>query len=636
MSIMSRCPHCHIPAALSDPISAVQAIDSPIGRNYTPGVFSLKQSFHVVQESARRRLAAILAADVVGSSRLMEQDEAGTLAALKSRRREVLEPLVARHQGRIFKVTGDGVLVEFASAVNAVQCAVELQQAFASANTDLPEDRRIVLRVGVNLGDVVVEGSDLYGDGVNIAARLEKLAEPGGVCIGRAIHDQIKGKLPYAYGDLGEQQFRSITEPVRAYRVTPDGPKAAPGPAAMSLPPLPDKPSIAVLPFQNVSGDPEQEYFADGMVDEITMALSRLRWLFVIARNSSFTYKGRAVDVRQVGRELGVRYVLEGSVRKAGNRVRISGELIDASTGAQLWSDRFEGGLEDVFDLQDKVTASVVGAIAPTIESAEIERAIRKPTESLSAYDHYLRGMAMYHHWTRETCEQALSHFKRAIELDQRFASAYGMAARCYVQRKAGGWVNDRDQEIAETARLARRAAELGKADAVALGTSGFALAWVANAVEEGATLVERALGLNPNFAWGWGFSGWINVWLGKPDVASEHLAKALRLSPHDPLAFTYQTAAACAHFFNGRYAEAWSWAEVAMRERPDYGFPHCIGAASGALAGKLPEAMKAMARLRKLMPELCISNLNELFPLRRPQDLARFADALRQAGLPE
>jgi TolB-like protein/class 3 adenylate cyclase len=592
----------------------------------------------MADERAQRRLAAILAADVVGYSRLMEADEAGTLATLKARRREVLEPIVARHRGRVFKVTGDGVLVEFASAVNAVQCAVDLQQGMAAANDGQPEDRQIVLRIGVNLGDVMVEGSDLYGDGVNIAARLETLAEPGGILVSGTAYDHIKSKVKVGFEDIGTQTLKNIAEPVRAYRVTRADPIAATSPSfrAKSSPPLPDKPSIAVLPFQNVSGDPEQEYFADGMVDEITMALSRLRWLFVIARNSSFTYKGRAVDVRQVGRELGVRYLLEGSVRKAGNRVRITGELIDASTGTQLWSDRFEGGLEDIFDLQDMVTANVVGALAPKLESAEIERAMRKPTESLNAYDYYLRGMGLYNQWNLAAGIESLSLFKRAIELDPKFASAHGMAARCYVQRKAGGWVTDRDGEIAETARLARRAAELGKDDSVALGTAGFALAWVVGAVEEGATLVERALALNPNFAWGWGFSGWINVWLGKPEVASEHLARALRLSPHDPLSLTFQTAAACAHFFNGRYAEAWSWAETAMRDRPDYAFPNCIGAASGALAGRLTEANKAMVRLRELMPDLRISNLKEFFPLRRPQDLVNFADGLRKTGLPE
>jgi TolB-like protein/class 3 adenylate cyclase len=586
----------------------------------------------MVEKRAERRLAAILAADVVGYSRLMERDEAGTLAALKARRKEVLEPLVAKHQGRIFKVSGDGVLVEFASAVNAVQCAVELQEAMTVANADVPNDHHIVLRIGVNLGDVMVEGSDLYGEGVNIAARLEALADAASVIVSRTVFNHVRGKVKFGFDDLGDQQLKNISESVQVYRLR------LVGEATMARPvlPLPNRPSIAVLPFQNMSGDTVQEYFADGIVDEITTALSRLRWLFVIARNSSFTYKGRAIDVRQIGRELGVRYVLEGSVRKAGNRVRITGELVDASTGTQLWSDRFEGELEDIFDLQDKVTAKVVGALAPKLELAEIERALRKPTESLDAYDYYLRGMGIYNQWNREASREALSLFKRAIEHDPKFASAYGMAARCYVQRKAGGWVTDRDQEIGETARLARRAAQLGKDDSIALGTAGFALAWVVGAVEEGATLVERALALNPNFAWGWGFSGWINVWLGKPEMANEHLACALRLSPHDPLSLTYQTAMACAQFFNGRYAEAWSWAETAMRDRPDYAFPHCIGAASGALAGRMTEAKKTMARLRELMPNLRISNLSELFPLRRPQDVSNFADGLRKAGLPE
>jgi TolB-like protein/Tfp pilus assembly protein PilF len=586
----------------------------------------------MADERAQRRLAAILAADVVGYSRLMEVDEAGTLARLKERRREILSPLVALHHGRIVKVMGDGVLVEFASAVNAVQCAVELQEAMTVANADVPNDHHIVLRIGVNLGDVMVEGSDLYGEGVNIAARLEALADAGSVIVSRTVFNHVRGKVKFGFDYLGDQKLKNISESVQVYRLR------LIGEATMARPvlPLPDRPSIAVLPFQNMSGDTVQDYFADGIVDEITTALSRLRWLFVIARNSSFTYKGRAIDVRQIGRELGVRYVLEGSVRKAGNRVRITGELVDASTGTQLWSDRFEGDLEDIFDLQDKVTAKVVGALAPKLELAEIERALRKPTESLDAYDYYLRGMGIYNQWNREASLEALSLFKRAIEHDPKFASAYGMAARCYVQRKAGGWVTDRDQEIDETARLARRAAQLGKDDSIALGTAGFALAWVVGAVEEGATLVERALALNPNFAWGWGFSGWINVWLGKPEMANEHLACALRLSPHDPLSLTYQTAMACAQFFNGRYAEAWSWAETAMRDRPDYAFPHCIAAASGALAGRMTEAKKAMARLRELMPNVRISNLSELFPLRRPQDVSNFADGLRKAGLPE
>ena len=395
----------------------------------------------------QRRLAAILAADVAGYSRLMAADESGTLARLKQLRAEVIEPKIAQFHGHIVGSAGDSLLVEFASAVNAVQCAVEVQEGLADQNANLPEDRRMAFRMGVNLGDVIAEDDTIHGDGVNIAARLEKLAEPGSVCIGRNVYDQVKGKLDYGYADLGEQRVHNIPEPVHAYRVKPSKPTAdtSPGLSTKDALPLPDKPSIAVLPFENMSGDREQEYFADGMVEEIITALSRMRWLFVIARNSSFTYKGRAVDVKQVGRELGVRYVLEGSVRKAGNRVRITGQLIDTATGAHLWADRFDGALEDIFDLQDQVTASVVGAIAPKLEQAEIERAKRKPTENLDAYDYYLRGLAGFINGPEEGNDGGVCRiFSRAIELDPNFASAYGMAARCYAQRKSSGWMTDR------------------------------------------------------------------------------------------------------------------------------------------------------------------------------------------------
>jgi adenylate cyclase len=385
----------------------------------------------MAEERSKRRLAAILAADVVGYSRLMEADEAGTLAALKTRRKQVLEPLVAKHQGRVFKVTGDGVLVEFASAVNAAQCAVELQQAMAAANEGQAEDRQIVLRIGVNLGDVMVEGSDLYGDGVNIAARLERIAEPGGILVSGTAYDHVASKVKVSFEDMGTQTLKNIAQPVRAYRVGD-----MPATSVLGLKPVSDKPSIAVLPFTNMSGDLEQEYFADGIVEEIITALSRMRWLTVIARNSSFTYKDRSVDVKQIGRELGVRYVLEGSVRKATDKVRIVGQLIDTSTGMHLWADKFEGRLQDIFDLQDQVTASVVGAIAPKIESAEIERSKHKPTESLDAYDYYLRGMAALIQVTKESSQEALTWFNRAIEADPGFASAYGQAARCRSQRK--------------------------------------------------------------------------------------------------------------------------------------------------------------------------------------------------------
>ncbi len=581
--------------------------------------------------TSSRRLAAILVADVVGYSRLMEADESGTLAVLTERRKSILEPVVREHGGRIVKMMGDGVLIELASAVNAVKAALELQRQFAVANDFLPEARRMLLRIGINLGDVIGEGSDIYGDGVNIAARLEALAEPGGICISAKVHDEVRGKIETSFADAGERQLKNMTGSVRVFRAA--RPELVPARPALALP---DKPSIAVLPFQNMSGDPDQEYFADGMVEEIITALSRMKWLFVIARNSSFTYKGRAVDVKQVGRELGVRYVLEGSVRKAADKVRITGQLIDASNGAHLWAERFDGRLEDIFELQDQVTANVVGSIAPKLEQAEIERTKHKPTHSLDAYDYYLRGMADVHRWTREANMEALAHFNRAVDLDPMFSSAYGMAARCYSQRKASLWTLGSAEEIADAEKLSRRAVATGSGDAVALSAAGIALSYVVGELDEGDALIDQALALNPNLAWAWLFSGWVKVWRGEPEDALERLTRAMRLSPQDFQLFNMQTATAGAHFIAGRHDVAFTWAMAALRGRPDYLFPNLMAAISGALGGRLAEAQKAMTRLRQLQPDLSISKLRGWFPVRRPEHIEMWEDGLRKAGLPE
>jgi len=585
-----------------------------------------------------RRLAAILAADVAGYSRLMGADEEGTLAALKAYRREVIDLKLTEHRGRIVRIIGDGLLVEFASVVAAVRWAVEVQRAIGERNSGLPQDKRIEFRMGINAGDIIIDGIDIWGDGVNVAARLEALAEPGGICVSSRVQEDVHGSVEVAFEDIGEQQLKNIARPVRVYRVQLNGAtKTAP-----ALQPS-HKPSIVVLPFNNMSGDSEQEYFADGMVEEITTALSRTRWLFVIARNSSFTYKGRAVDVKQVGRELGVRYALEGGVRKAADRVRITAQLIDASTGAHLWADRFDGSLEHIFELQDQVTASVVGAIAPRLEQAEVERAKHKPTESLDAYDYFLRGIASLHSWTKESNDEALRLFNKAIELDPDFASAYGMASWCYVRRKGGRWMTDRVQETAEAARLGRRAVELGWDDPVALAWGGFSLAYVVHDVEVGATLIDRALLLNPNLAEAWHFSGWVRIYLGQPEIAIEHLAHAMRLSPVDPLTFVTLMAIAFAHFFAGRYNDASLWAEKALaaspprlREKAVYHPALLIAAASNALAGRLEEAQNAIAQSRQISPTAHISNLKNQIPLRRPDDLVRYAEGLRKAGLPD
>ncbi len=408
-------------------------------------------------------------------------------------------------------------------------------------------------------------------------------------------------------------------------------------PIPLNAPSLPDKPSIAVLPFSNMSDNPDQEYFVDGMVEEIITALSRMNWLFVIARNSSFTYKNRNVDVKQIGRELGVRYVLEGSVRKAADLVRISAQLVDALTGANLWADRFDGGMSNIFDLQDQIAASVVGTISPRLEQAEMERARRKPIASLDAYEHYLRGMSALNKFKREANDEALAHFRLATELDPGFAAAYGMAARCYPIRKAAGWVIDRAQEIAEAERLARRAAEFGRDDAVALCTAGFALVDVVDKLDDGEALIERALALNPNLVWAWLFSGWVKIYRGEPDAAIERVTHAMRLSPQDPQNFSMQTAIACAHVVAGRYAEALSSAKAELREWPDnYLLPICIAAISAALTGRLEEARKFMVRLRQIDPGLRISNLKDVISYLRAEDIAKWADGLRKAGLPE
>ena len=582
-------------------------------------------------DSQSRRLAAILAADIAGYSALMGADEARTVRDLKGHQAVVL-PMISEFGGRIIDTAGDGILAEFASVVNAVKCAVAIQSTMAERNAAIEPERRMQFRIGINVGDIVYDEARIYGDGINVAARLESIAEPGGICISSKVYEEINGRIDLAYQDIGEQQLKNIARPVRVYRVRPNSLAPAVAPALA----LPDKPSIAVLPFQNMSGDPEQEYFADGMVEEIITALSRIRWLFVIARNSSFTYKGRAVDVKQVGRELGVRYVLEGSVRNAANRVRVTGQLIDAANGTHLWADRFDGAIDDVFDLQDRVTASVVGAIAPKLQQAEIERAKRKPTDSLDAYDHFLRGMACVHLGTRQDIDEALRLFYRAIELDRDFASAYGMAAWCFVWRKVNGWIGNRAQEIAEAARLARAAVDLGADDAVALSAGGYTLAFVVHDLDAGAAFIDRALAVNPNLASAWQNSGWVKTFLGEPEEAIQRLTHMLRLSPLDPLSFRAQGGIAFAHFLAGRYDEASSWAEMALRQRPTFLAAIRELAAARALAGRIPEAQQTMARLRQLDPAMRVVNVKDWVPLRRPEDLARLEDGLRKAGLPE
>ena len=586
----------------------------------------------MTEQRVQRRLAAILAADVVGYSALMQRAEEATYAEFERLKREVIEPGLACHDGRLIKTTGDGALAEFASPSAAVRCAVEIQESIASSRSSLK------LRIGINLGEVIVAADgDLFGDGINIAVRLEGVADPGGVLISEKVYSEVEGKLDVGFEDRGELQLKNLSKPVRAYAVYARAHSAPINNLGTALS-LPDKPSIAVLPFQNLSSDPEQDFFADGMVEEIITALSRFKALFVIARNSSFTYKGRAVEVKQVGRELGVRYVLEGSVRKAANRVRITGQLIDAATGAHLWADRFDGGLGDIFDLQDQVTERVVGALAPAVETAEMDRAKHKPTESLDAYTIYLRGLAKFYQYGNQLATtEALRLFNSAIELDPDFALAYSHASHCYAHAKTNAWFSDTADEIAEASRLAQRALEHGKDDAGVLCGSGWALAFVVRDLGVGAGLVDRALMLNSNLAEAWRCSGWMKIWLGDPNLAIEHFARAMRLSPLGRWLVDIQSGIAHAHFFLGQYDEAVSWAAMALQNNPDFQAGARIGAASNAVAGRPEEARETVVRLQRLNPTLRVSNLNHVLgPYRRADDLARYEEGLRKAGLPE
>ena len=580
-----------------------------------------------------RRLAAILAADVAGYSRLMGADEEGTHERLKTLRRKLLDPKIAEHHDRIVKTTGDGMLVEFASVVDAVRCAVEVQQAMPERDTGVAAESRIELRIGINLGDVIVEGDDLYGDGVNIAARIEALADAGGVLVSNTVHDQVRDRLPFVFEDLGEQQVKNIARPVRVYRVRDAGAAESLAAAAASALPLPDKPSIAVLPFANMSGDPEQEYFADGMVEEITTALSRIRWLFVIARNSTFTYKGRPIDVKQVGRDLGVRYVLEGSVRKAGGRVRITAQLIDALSLAHLWADRFEGSLEDVFDLQDKVAVSVAGVIEPTLRQAEIEWARRKRPENLDAYDLYLRALPFAFVAMPDTADKALDLLEQAIAIEPEYGAAHAFIAFCHENR----YLRSKVGEEAKLAALrhARIALATGGDDATALAIGAFIVGIFERDYETAFNAFDKAFALNPSSALAFGLSSLIRAWSGDSATAVEHAEWALRLSPFDPLSHNACNGLAYAHFFAARFDEAANAASMAVRANPRFSIPWLLRAAVLAKTGRIDEAKAAAQRVLDLEPEFSISRLLAT-KFTSPERVAMFGDALRQAGLPE
>ncbi len=575
------------------------------------------------QTSQTRRLAAILAADVVGYSRLMGADEEGTLAALKQLRRKLADPKIEEHHGRIVKTTGDGLLVEFASVVDAVRCAVEVQREIAERNIGVHAERRIELRIGINVGDIIIDNEDIFGDGVNVAARLEALAEPGGICVSRAVHDQVRDKLDFAFEDRGEQQVKNIARPVHVYRV----PISENAPATAPLP-LPDKPSIAVLPFANMSGDPEQEYFADGMVEEIITALSRIRWLFVIARNSSFTYDRQAIDVKQVGRELGVRYLLEGSVRKTGQRVRITAQLIETTTGAHLWADHFDGSLEEIFQLQDRVAVSAAGVIETTLQASEVRRSSRRPTQDLTSYDFYLRALANFPWMGKEQLLEALDLLERAIARDPFYGPAHAWAAICQLRLCYDGWAGDPEDSRRKALGLAEEALTLADGDPGVLDNAAHVLGTSGEDINTAMALVDRCVSLNPSYARGWYVSGMLRVRAGQCDAAIEQLEKSLRLSPRGYLALP-RYLLGLAHFFSLRFGQAAELLALSMREFA--GLPQVYRSLASCYAhmGRLEEARAVVERLRALTPNVIPSFL----PYPNPEQRELFLSGLRLAA---
>src|SRR5437660_89574 len=498
----------------------------------------------------------------------------------------------------------------------------------AEQNEAIPPEKRIEFRVGINLGDVIAEGEDIFGDGVNVAARLEALAEPGGVFISNTVYDHVRDRLSFGFEDLGARSVKNIARPVRVYRVreNPASPAKGPGPASPQPLPVPDKPSIAVLPFANMSGDPEQEYFADGMVEEIITALSRVRWFFVIARNSSFTYKGQAIDVKQVGRELGVRYVLEGSVRKAGTRVRITGQLIDALTGTHLWADRFDGSLEDVFELQDKIAVSVAGVIEPALQAAEMRRSAARPTTDLTAYDLYLRALAVFFPVTRERIFEGLRLLALAIE--RNYGPALSWAAICHLRLVTDGWAEDPETSRQKGIELARRALEAAENDPGTLANAAFALAYFGEDIGAMLGLVERALALNPSFARGWYLSGQIRLLAGQYDLAIEHVETSLRLSPRERMGNPLSVIGR-AYFFKRQFEEAAAKLLLDIQDHPGFPPSYRILAACYAHMGRLVEAQAIGARLRAMTSQVVPSDL----PYRNPDDRELLRSGLRLAA---
>ena len=585
--------------------------------------------------SETRKLAAILAADVVGYSRLAGSDEDRTLARLRALRSDLMDPTIAVHHGRVVKRTGDGALVEFRSVVDAVRCAIEVQNGMVERNAGVAPERRIEFRIGIHLGDVVEENDgDLMGDGVNIAARLEGIAQPNGICLSGAAYEQVRDKLNEEFEDLGDKELKNIARPVRAYRVALNQDTREPRvPAPLGgSPALPDKPSIAVLPFENMSGDPEQEYFGDGIAEDIITALSKLRGFFVIARNSTFAYKGKAPDIRQVARELGVRYVLEGSVRKSGERLRVTGQLIDAASGNHIWAERYDRPTSDIFALQDEITDSVVATIEPQLYAAENLRLRSKPPESLDAWGCVVRAMPFIWAWVSQTDDTGINLLKRAIELDPGYARAHCLQAWIYAARVSLGTI-DHERGISDAQTLAQRAIDLDPEDPWAHLAAGHIFTFARRtgpAIEE----LNEALLRNPSFAHARVALALAYGYAGLAEEGYRQLEIATRLSPRDYLQAANLSIEGLCHLVAYRYDEAITAERRAVQLRPDFGTAWRTLAAAAGLAGDLELARHGLAECRRLQPNISIDWVEKYYPMVRAEDRARYIEGLRQAGL--
>ncbi len=583
-----------------------------------------------------RRLAAILAADVVGYSRLMEADEEATARTLGIYR-EIIEGLVASHHGRVFGSAGDSVIAEFASPVEAVRCAVAIQRKLESQNVDLPEDRRMRLRIGVNLGDVMVDGDNLLGDGVNVAARLEGLAEPGGICLSGMVHQSIEGKLDLAFDDLGEQKVKNIAKPVRAYKVLVE-----PGAAAVTVPshqtrrsPVPDKLSIAVLPFVNMSVDPEQEYFSDGITEDIITGLSKNRLFFVISRGTSFKFKGTSVDISQIAQELAVRYVLEGSVRKAGNLVRITAQLSDAPVSHQVWAERYDRKLEDIFSVQDEITQNIIGSLAPGIMSAEIQRAQRKETGRLEAWDFVMRAHWHIRRFTKDDTIKARGLLHEALELEPNNAAALSDLAFAGHFEAIFGWTDDPADSLALVGESARKAVAADNHNALA-HTALAIFELFSNRHDDAVRRLHTACDLDPNLVFARGYLGVTYAFGGDHDAAMPHFVQAIRMSPHDPLLVIWHIAMGWASLAAEQYQEAVEFSKQAIDDNPEFTDNYSVLAASYGHLGHMDEARAALEQLLRRMPGLTTNDERLTRPFKRASDRERFLEGLAKAGLPE